>query len=96
MAVAADDGHARLGEAQFGTDDVHDALPGIAHAEMLDAEPGAVGRQRFDLPPRFRLGDRQVLVDGGDVVVGRRRDLRRARHADAAPFESGESHGRCV
>ena len=74
VAVAADDGHARLGEAQFGTDDVHDALPGVAHAEMLDAEPGAVGRQRFDLPPRFRLGDRQVLVDGGDVVVGRRRD----------------------
>ena len=26
VAIAADDGHARLGEAQLGADDVHDAL----------------------------------------------------------------------
>ena len=41
VAVAADDGHARLCESQFGADDVHDALARVAHAEMFDAEFGA-------------------------------------------------------
>ena len=31
VAVAAHDGHARLGEALLGADDVHDALAGVAH-----------------------------------------------------------------
>ena len=31
VAVAADDGHARLGEALLGPDDVDDALAGVAH-----------------------------------------------------------------
>ena len=31
VAVAADDGHARLGEALLGADDVDDALAGVAH-----------------------------------------------------------------
>ena len=31
VAVAADDGHARLGQAQLGPDDVDDALVGVAH-----------------------------------------------------------------
>ena len=92
--VAADDGHARLCESQFGADDVHDALARVSHAEMFDAEFGAVGLQRLDLAPRFGLGDRQVLVDGRDVVVGRGGDLCRACHADAAPFQACESHGR--
>ena len=32
MAVAADDGHTGLGDAEFGSDDVHDALVGMAEA----------------------------------------------------------------
>ena len=88
VAVAADDRHARLGESQLGADDVHDALPGVSHAEVLDAVAGAV------LGQRLRLPDRKVLVDGRDVMVGRGRDLRRTRDAEAAAFDPRESHGR--
>ena len=94
VAVAADDRHARLGESQLGADDVHDALLGVSHAEVLDAVAGAVLGQRLDLPPRLRLPDRKVLVDGRDVMVGRGRDLRRTRDAEAAAFDPRESHGR--
>ena len=38
VAVAADDGHAGLGEALFGPDDMHDALTGVVHLEQVDAE----------------------------------------------------------
>jgi hypothetical protein len=43
VAVAADHGHARQGQSQLGTDDVHDALVGVAHRIAGDAELGAVG-----------------------------------------------------
>ena len=36
MAIAADDGHARLGDAELGSDDVNDALIGMAEAVELD------------------------------------------------------------
>ena len=49
VAVAADDRHARLGQAQLGTDDVHDALLGRAEVEQADAELAAVAAQHFDL-----------------------------------------------
>ena len=94
VAVAADDGHARLREAQFGTDDVDDALLGVPHSEMLDAVPGAVLGQSLDLTPRLGLLDREVLVDGRDVVVGRGGDLRRASHAEAPALDAPEGHGR--
>lgn len=94
VAVAADDRHARLREPQFGADDVYDPLPRIAHAEVLDAVAGAVGAQRLDLMPRLRLGDGEVLVHGGNVVVDRGGDAVGMYHADAAPRESGEGHGR--
>ena len=44
VAVAADDGHARLGPALLGPDDVDDALVGVAHREAGDAELGACWR----------------------------------------------------
>ena len=94
VAVAADDGHARLCEALFGADDMDDPLVRIAHAEVLDAVLRAVGGQRLDLPPRLRLFDGEVLADGRDVVVDRCRYSSRMNHADAAPFETGERHGR--
>ena len=42
VGVAAHDGHARLGEALLGPDDVDDALLGVAHREVRDAELGGV------------------------------------------------------
>ena len=49
VAVAADDRHARLGEAELRADDVDDALAGVAHRVQPDAELRAVLAQRLDL-----------------------------------------------
>src|SRR5450755_3822563 len=40
MAITTDDGHSGLGGPQFRTDYMHDAAPGIAHAEQFDTELG--------------------------------------------------------
>ena len=52
MRVAADDGHAGLGQAELGADDVDYALLGRLHVIELDAELRAVAAQRVDLPGR--------------------------------------------
>ena len=49
VAVAADDRHARLGEAELGPDDVHDALVLGAQRVDRDAELRAVALERLDL-----------------------------------------------
>ena len=49
VAVAADDRHARLGEALLWADDVHDALVDVAHWVVRDAELGSVRSKRVDL-----------------------------------------------
>ena len=49
VAVAAHDRHARQRASLLGTDDVDDALPGVAHRVVGDAELGGVGPQRLDL-----------------------------------------------
>ena len=49
VAVAADDGHARLRIAQFGPDHVHDSLVGVADIVQADAELLAIVPQRLDL-----------------------------------------------
>ena len=79
-AVAADDRHAGLGQAQLRADDVHDALLDVAQRVQPDAELGAVLAQRLDLraatPGRrsaramSSVGD--VVVLGRDVRSGRR------------------------
>ena len=69
MAVAAYDGHPRLGEAQLGTDDVHDALFGRAKVEQTHAELAAVAAHHFDLRPRVGIGDRLGAVGGRNIMV---------------------------
>src|SRR5664280_271417 len=79
VRVAADDGHAGLGEAEFGSDDVDDALLGRLDVEELDAEVGAVLAQGFDLARGDLVDDVEtvgdaaggyVVVNGGDRAVG--------------------------
>ena len=75
MAVAADDGHARLGQAQFRPHDVNDAALVRAPACQFDPVAGAVDLQRLDLFARL-FGDIGALTirpggqGGGRVVQG--------------------------
>ena len=74
VRVAADDRHARLGDAQLGADHVHDPL--AVGAERVDrhAELLAVALERLHLHARELVldarGDRRAV--GRRVVVGRR------------------------
>ena len=75
MAVAADDRHARLGQAKLGADDVHDALVDVAHREKLDAELGAVATEGLHLGLAHRVRDgtrsgRNVVIFSGQGQVG--------------------------
>ena len=70
VAVAADDGHARLGEALLGADDVDDALARVAHRVLGDAELGGVGAAA-PRPAWREIGSAigWSMSVGGDVVV---------------------------
>jgi len=72
MAVAADDEHARLTEAELRPDDVDDPLAAMPERVETDAELVAVPAQRVDLASGYLVGDRLVDVDGRGVVVHRR------------------------
>ena len=70
----------------LGPDDVDDALAGVAHRVVGDAELGGVLAQHLDLAGRDRVGDRLVDVGRRDVVVlGGDREL---GPADPAPGEA--------
>jgi hypothetical protein len=70
VRVAADDGHAGLGDAELGADDVDDALVARVDVVELDAEVGAVLAQRGDLRGGDLVDDVEAAFDGGgDVVV---------------------------
>src|SRR6185503_14961986 len=84
VAVAAHDGHARLGEAELRPDDVHDPLPPAAGRVERDAELGAVPLERLELRLREQIRDRPLLR--GHVVVHRR-----DRQVGAAHGASGHS-----
>ena len=70
VAVAAHDGHARLGQALLRPDDMDDALADIVHAEIRHAEFLDVALQGLDLDAAFRLVDAVGAVRGRHVVVG--------------------------
>jgi hypothetical protein len=75
VAVAADDGQARLRAALFGSDNVDDAIADIAHREERDAVLLHIARQRLELFARLCVLDArhaQRLSLGRRVVVGHR------------------------
>ena len=94
VAVAADDGHPRLGEAQLGPDHVHDALVGVAHRVAGDAELLAVGREHLELLGRDGVGHRLVDVGRRHVVVGRRHGEVGSAHAASGQAQAVEGLGR--
>ena len=70
VAVAADDGHARLGEALLGADDVDDALAGRRPSgSSVMPNSAALARSTSTCLARDRIGDGLVDVRGRDVVV---------------------------
>ena len=64
VAVAADDGHAGLGPAQFGRHHVHDAAVGRIPARQRDAEFAAVALEFLDLGAGGRVGVGAAAVRG--------------------------------
>ena len=64
VGVAADDGHAGLGEAELGADDVDDPLLGRLHVVELDAEVGAVAAQGVDLASGDLVEDVKAILNG--------------------------------
>ena len=79
VAVAADDGHARLRSAQFRADHVHDAAAVAAPAVQRDAELHAIGFQLLHLRGRLGIGVNMLA----QVVGGRSRRgmIKRRQHA---------------
>lgn len=94
VAVAADDGHAGLGEALFRRDHVDDATVVRGHVEQLDAVLGAVARQRGDLRFGGGAGVGQRAVGSGRQrrcgVVHRRLGAVRAARRQATLAQLGE------
>src|SRR3546814_11912235 len=69
MGIAANYRHARQGGALFGTDDVHDTLTPVIHAEFGDAVFFAVGVHRVDLHAGTGIVYALLAVGRGPVVV---------------------------
>ena len=90
VRIAADDGHARLGEPELRTDDVDDALARRADAVERDAELGAVRLELADLGGGHLVEDRQVARRRRDGVVGGRDRLPRPADAQPARPKAGE------
>jgi hypothetical protein len=93
MAVAAEDGHPRLGKACFGADHVDDTVLGMEQAEIIDTELMSVAFQRFYLEASHGVGHRLILMQGGDIVVRDAGHLLRAERTEATVAQSLESLG---
>ena len=91
VAIAADDRHARLGQAQLGANDVHDALPRIVEIVQPNAELPAILAERVDLLLRDGVGNRQPPIGGRNIVV--RRGRGQLGPADFAPAQAQALEG---
>ena len=91
VAVAADDGHARLGQAQFGCHHMHDAAIRVVEIKQFDGVALAVAAQGVDLEPGLLVGEpwcRAAFAwDGRSRVIKRRAGAFGPTHAKAARIE---------
>ena len=67
VGIAAGDGRARLGDALFGADHVHDALLPAAEIEIGDSELLRVPAQFLDHVVRERVGEWLISVSVGTM-----------------------------
>ena len=94
MAVAADDRHTRLRNAQLGAHDMHDPVTRTAEFEILDSVRLAVATERFELHPALLFGNRFVLIDGRHVMVGRTGRPVGTGYLDSPVTQAQKGHGR--
>ncbi len=71
VAIAADDGEAGLSDAEFGADDVDDALIFGVHVEEADSAFEAILCEGFELRGGVGIndGEEAFFGDGGDAVI---------------------------
>ena len=89
MAVAADHGQSRQGQALLGPDDMDDALARIVQAEELDAVTRRVGAEIVDHPGDLGIGD-VVAPTRRHIVVGDAEGQAGLRDAAIASGNLGE------
>ena len=94
VGIAADDGLAGLGDAEFGADDVDDALMLAVHVEEADAEFAAVALEGFELELGVVVEDGEGAVGGGDGMIHDGEGEIGAADLAAFGFEAGEGLGR--
>ena len=85
MTVAANDGHAREGDAQLRSYHVHDALERVPQPVQFHAKFCGIFGEHVHLAPAQRLFNGLVLMQGRHVVVGSSPGLSRAEYRDT-PF----------
>ncbi len=90
VAVSANDSEPRLRDAQFGSDDVHDALIAAVHVEQADASFAAIFGEGFELSGGVGVEHRQITIFCGDGVVHHGESQFRAANFAACGFESRE------
>ena len=90
VAVAADDGAARLRDSEFRPDHVHDALIPAVHVEQIDAELLAVFRERLELCGGVRIEHRQGAVFRRNRVVHHRKCQFWPAHLAPMGLQSGK------
>ena len=90
VRVAAHDRHARLGQPQLRTDDVHDPLVRRADPVQRDPEVARVLLHARDLPRGDLVDDRQDAIGGRDRMVERCDRLARAANREPALAQAVE------
>src|SRR3546814_3059810 len=84
VTVAAYQRGARQREAQFGADDMDDALFGRGRVDIVDAEFGGVALERGQLVGALGVGDRQAVarrVDRSEEHTSELQSLMRISYA---------------
>src|SRR5437016_3177236 len=94
VAVAANNGLARLSDAELGADDVDNALILAVHVEEADAGLATVSLQGFKLKLGIVIEDRQGAVGGGDRMVHHGESEIRTADFAALRAETGKGLGR--
>ena len=90
VAIAAHNCLARLRDAEFRADHVHDALVMAEHVEQRDAELAAIALEGLELPVRGRIQNRQIAILRGDGMIHDGKREIGTPHRPSRRFQSGK------